>query len=92
MNQSIISVRVDSKDKKAFEEFCNKTGMNVSTAINMFIKNVLAEHRMPFQVKLPKLPKELEEKILEAEADFERNPRLYSAEEVYEHFKDLLDS
>ena len=89
MNQSILSVRVNADDKKQFEEFCTKTGMNISTAINMFIKNVVREQRLPFQVKIPH---EIIDKIEEAEEDYKRNPRLYSAEEVYEHFKDLLDS
>ncbi len=89
MNQAILSVRVNANDKKEFEEFCSKTGMNISTAINMFIKNVVREQRLPFQVKVPQ---EIIDKIEEAEEDYKKNPRLYSAEEVYEHFKDLLDS
>ena len=31
--------------------FCNETGMNVSVAINMFIKSVLREHKLPFEIK-----------------------------------------
>ena len=51
MSQSYLSVRVDEKDKKSFENFCNETGMNVSVAINIFIKTVLREHKLPFEVK-----------------------------------------
>ena len=40
-----LSVRVDANDKKNFEQFCDNVGMNVSTAINMFIKAVLREHK-----------------------------------------------
>ena len=50
MSQSTISVRLDSEDKKKFEEFCSKTGMNVSVAINMFIKNVNMQNKLPFVV------------------------------------------
>lgn len=46
-----ISVKVDSQDKKLFEQFCEKTGMSVSTAINMFIKNVNMNRELPFRVK-----------------------------------------
>ena len=35
-----LNVRVDANDKKRFEQFCSNVGMNVSTAINMFIKAV----------------------------------------------------
>ena len=38
MPQSYLSVRVNEEDKKEFEDFCNDVGMNVSVAINMFIK------------------------------------------------------
>lgn len=51
MAQSNLSVRIDEKDKKSFEMFCNETGMNVSVAINMFIKAVLREHKLPFEIK-----------------------------------------
>ncbi|MBR0350850.1 MAG: type II toxin-antitoxin system RelB/DinJ family antitoxin [Clostridia bacterium] len=51
MSQINLSVRVDEKDKKNFENFCNETGMNISVAINMFIKTVLREHKLPFEIK-----------------------------------------
>lgn len=51
MAQAMLSVRLDSEDKKEFEEFCEQTGMNVSVAINMFIKSVLREQKLPFEVK-----------------------------------------
>lgn len=46
-----ISVKVDSYDKKMFEEFCASAGMSVSTAINMFIKNLNMNMELPFTVK-----------------------------------------
>ncbi len=52
MAQTTLSVRIDDKDKKSFEAFCNATGMNVSVAINMFVKTVLREQRLPFEIKL----------------------------------------
>lgn len=52
MAQTNLSVRIDEQDKKMFEAFCNQTGMNVSVAINMFVKAVLREQRLPFTVQL----------------------------------------
>ena len=52
MAQAMINVRIDDADKKQFEEFCSKTGMNVSVAINMFVKAVLREQRLPFEIKV----------------------------------------
>ena len=51
MAQTNLSVRVDEQDKKRFEAFCSQTGMNVSVAVNMFIKVVLREQKLPFEVK-----------------------------------------
>ena len=51
MNQSILSVRLSSEDKKQFEEFCSQTGMNVSVCVNMFVKVVLRDQKLPFEVK-----------------------------------------
>ena len=48
---SSISIRVDSKDKNMFEDFCNSMGMNVSTAVNMFIKNVIMHQKLPFAIE-----------------------------------------
>ena len=50
MAQTNLSVRVNEEDKKNFELFCDETGMNISIAINMFIKNVLREHKLPFEI------------------------------------------
>ncbi len=50
MAQATLNIKIDSDDKKSFEYFCEQTGMNVSVAINMFIKNVLREQKLPFEV------------------------------------------
>ena len=51
MESLTLNVRVDAKDKKSFEQFCTSVGMNDSTAVNMFIKAVLREQKLPFEVK-----------------------------------------
>lgn len=38
METSTLNVQADANDKKNFEQFCDNVGMNVSTAINMFMK------------------------------------------------------
>lgn len=51
MSQATLSVRVNSEDKKNFEDFCEQAGMNVSVAVNMFVKAVIREQKLPFEVK-----------------------------------------
>ena len=92
MEQSIISVRVDKEDKKGFENFCNKTGMNVSTAINLFIKNVLKEQKLPFEIKAQSYEDYVYEKLKEVEDRMERGEeKFYTIEEVFEELKNQFD-
>lgn len=73
MSQSMLSVRVDSEEKKEFERFCDEVGINVSTAINMFIKKVLMDYEIPFQVSAPKPNAETIEAIKEVQ-QMKENP------------------
>ncbi len=50
MAQSTITARIDEKDKIKFDNFCSNVGLNTSTAINMFVKAVLRENRIPFEI------------------------------------------
>lgn len=84
MNQTTISIRIDSNDKKSFENFCDKTGMNISTAINMFIKTVLREQRLPFEIKTSSFDEEVYKKLLEAEIEMKTTNKRYTSEEAYE--------
>ena len=92
MNQSTLSVRIDSSDKKEFELFCNSTGMNVSTAINMFIKAVLREQKLPFEIRTEKkeINQEIYEKLLEAEKELKKNQKRYTTDEIIESMKNSL--
>ena len=58
MGQAMLSVRLSSEDKSRFEQFCEQTGMNVSVCINMFIKAVLREQKLPFEVKVVEINEE----------------------------------
>jgi len=53
MGQTVVSVRVDSDLKKDFETFCDDVGMNISTAVNVFFKAVLAQRKIPFEIAQP---------------------------------------
>ena len=53
MEQSTISIRIDSQLKKDFEEFCKNVGMNMTTAISIFATTVVKEQRIPFEISDP---------------------------------------
>ncbi len=51
MAQATLSVRLDMTDKEFFEQFCRTAGLTCSTAVNMFVKAVIREQRLPFEVQ-----------------------------------------
>ena len=50
MAQSTLSIRMDEQLKKDFDMMCNDFGMNISTAITIFAKKVVAERKIPFEI------------------------------------------
>jgi DNA-damage-inducible protein J len=50
MANTVLNVRVDEGLKKSFDEFCASVGMNSSVAVNMFMRVVTRERRIPFEV------------------------------------------
>lgn len=75
--QTNLSVRVNKEDKKDFENFCNDVGMNVSVAVNMFIKKVLTDKKLPFEiVQKSQFSEDLQEALKEAE-EMRKHPENY---------------
>ena len=52
MASANITIRVDEETKRQFDAFCENVGLNVTTAIHMFMKNVLRTRELPFVVSL----------------------------------------
>ncbi|KXA15755.1 addiction module antitoxin, RelB/DinJ family [Fusobacterium equinum] len=50
---AVINVRVDETMKKEVETLYKELGLNMSTAINLFLKKCLLEQGLPFELKLP---------------------------------------
>lgn len=86
-----LNVRVDANDKKCFEQFCASVGMNVSTAVNMFIKAVLREQKLPFEVKTNIFDEEIYEKLKEAELEMENTSKRYSKEEILKSINKIIE-
>lgn len=50
MSQSSISIRVDSNVKQKFYQLCEDFGLSAATAINIFMKTVVRERKIPFVI------------------------------------------
>ncbi|HEM3628850.1 TPA: type II toxin-antitoxin system RelB/DinJ family antitoxin [Streptococcus suis] len=50
MTTATINVRMDAATKKEAEQLFQSLGLNMSTAVNIFVKQSLRERRIPFVV------------------------------------------
>ena len=91
MESLTLNVRVDANDKKNFEQFCNSVGMNVSTAVNMFIKAVLREQKLPFEVKSNKLEETIYNKLKEAEIEMNNTDKRYTIDEITDSINKIIE-
>ena len=92
MESLSLNVRVDANDKKSFEQFCNSVGMNVSTAINMFIKAVLREQKIPFEVKSNMFENVIYEKLKEAELEMNNTSTRYTINDIENSMNNIINS
>ncbi|WP_237185758.1 type II toxin-antitoxin system RelB/DinJ family antitoxin [Rothia nasimurium] len=86
MATTSISVRMDAQTKQEGEALFKELGLNMSTAINMFVKQAIRENRIPFMVGDPKPNADSLEAIREAEEFFAsgRKGRFANAEELFD--------
>ena len=91
MESLTLNVRVDANDKKNFEEFCNSVGMNVSTAVNMFIKAVLREQKLPFEIKSNTYDKIIYEKLKEAELEINNKTERYTIDDITNSINNIIN-
>lgn len=49
--QSTIQIRIDTKTKNDSRKILEELGLDMSTAVKMFLKNVTATHSIPFEVR-----------------------------------------
>ncbi len=51
MAQTTMSVRVDNQLKNSFDSLCDNFGVSSSAAVTLFMKAVVRERRIPFEIK-----------------------------------------
>ena len=90
---SVINVNVPSDVKKEATKLFNNLGLNMSTAINMFLKKALMVQGIPFEVKETNPSPELLEALEEGEQiikDIESGKRK-GYHNVRQMFEDILN-
>ena len=51
MALSTLTSRIEEQDKEKFISFCDSVGLTSSAAVNLFVKTVIRENRIPFEIK-----------------------------------------
>ncbi len=83
MTTTNINVRVDSDLKHEAESLFDDLGLNMSTAINMFLKSAVSHNGIPFEVKRQTPNAETLAALSEYRA-MKENPSLYKRYDSFE--------
>lgn len=68
-SQSTITIRVDEELKKNFDKLCDEFGFSNTAAFTIFMKAVVREKRIPFEIKVTDTESEIRAKAIDS---FER--------------------
>lgn len=82
-----INVRVDAALKQEAETLFNDLGLNMSSAINMFLRSAINHDGIPFEVRRP-LPNMETRAALDEYEEMKKNPNHYRR---YQSFDDMAD-
>ena len=87
-NTTNFSVRMDSDIKKQCEALYGELGMNLTTAINVFLRQSLRVGGFPFEVRLEQPNREIIAAMLEAK-QIAQNPDVKHYSDVEEALREL---
>lgn len=87
-------IRIEEKIKKEAVELLEGLGLNLSDAVNMFLRQVILRRGIPFEVKYPEDTWEYRPEVIEAmeEAkEISHDPKVKSYTDEKEMFREILD-
>ena len=89
-NSTNLNIRVDSNLKKDAEDLFKRLGLNMSSAINVFLTQSVREQAIPFEIHEDRPNKKLLKALKEVEK-MKKNPEKYKGyTNIDELFDDLL--
>lgn len=91
MTTTNVTIRMDTNLKKQADMLFNDLGMNLSTALNIFIRQAVREGRIPFDISLNKPNAPTVAALLEAEK-IARYPQVKGYSDLNSLFEDLKNA
>ncbi len=67
MATTTVSFRTDAELRKEADIFFETVGMTMSTAINLYLRKIVMEQRIPFEISVPTMSQESINALKEAE-------------------------
>ena len=83
MSKTSMSIRLDSEVKEQAQQVFNHLGMDMTTAINIFLRQAIQYQGLPFDVKLVDYGK-----LLQVVTDVEQNRNM---SQPFESVSDLME-
>jgi DNA-damage-inducible protein J len=76
MTTTNLNIRTDKAVKEQAEQIFSELGLNMTTAVNMFLRTTIREHGIPFELKLdvPNVPNETTAAAIEEGRRLAANP------------------
>lgn len=88
MSMTNLNLRVDSQVKSKVESILNDMGMNFTTAVNIYFKQILRTGEIPFKIKVD-LPNEETIKAIEEAEMLLKSPDTKYYDSVEALFEDI---
>lgn len=85
-----INIEIDRHDKEVANNILKKLGLNMNTYINMAIKELIIEEKIPFEVPNQRPTKELLEALKEGEDILSGKVKAKKYTNMYELVEDIL--
>lgn len=87
-------IRIEENTKKEAVELLEGLGLNLSDAVNMFLRQIILRKGMPFEIKYPEDTWEFKPEVIEAMEEarkISRDPSVKSYTNVKEMFREILE-
>ncbi|HFM9766004.1 type II toxin-antitoxin system RelB/DinJ family antitoxin [Streptococcus pneumoniae] len=83
MSKTSMSIRLDSEVKEQAQQVFNNLGMDMTTAINIFLRQAIQYQGLPFDVRLDE-----NRKLLQVLTDLDQN---HNMSQSFESVSDLME-
>lgn len=87
-------IRIEENTKKQAVDLLKGLGISLSDAVNMFLRQVILQNGIPFEVKYPEDTLEFRPEVIEAMEEakrISRDPNVKGYADVKQMFKEILE-